>query len=400
LTLTQLTPEAVRLVMLAAQGLLTPPVASATKADLLPAIRKMGYLQIDTIQVVQRSQNLVLWSRLGNHDAGWLDEVHAEGQLFEYLAHALCYLPIERYPTFHGRGKHDKRVGRYNRRWAEKRPELLARVLEVVREKGPVSTMDFESETLSNGWGSVKYERVALDRLVITGDLMVTKRENFRRYYDLRERVLPDYDETKGPDLETIRDTLALSAVRSLGAARPVWVAEYYYMLKTGMAKRLDALTDQGRLHRVEVAGWDEPVFVHPDHLALAEQAADGALAATHTTLLSPFDPLVSDRDRALELFDFDYRLESYTPAKDRQYGFFSLPILHRGRLVGRLDAKAHRKEGRMEVKALFLEPGVALTDELVSDLKRTLDDFTAWHGMETLTITKADPADLVEALA
>ena len=396
----QLTPEAVRLVMLAAQGLLTPPTTPAAKADLLPAIRQMGYLQIDTIQVVQRSQNLVLWSRLGDYPPEWLDEVHAEGRLFEYYAHALCYIPTEYYPTFRGRGLHDKRVGRYWRGWAEKHPELLARVLADVRENGPLSSMDFESERIETGWGGVKNERLALDRLMITGELMVSRRENFRRYYDLRERVLPDWDDADAQDFETVRDELALKAVNALGVGRADWAANYYYMLKTGMVKRLARLAEEGRLVGAEVEGWDQPVYLHPDNLALAEQALAGDLNATCTTLLSPFDPLISDRDRTLELFDFDYRLESYTPAKDRQYGFFCLPILHRGRLVGRLDPKAHRKEKRMEVKALYLEPGVTLDDELAAGLKQTLTQFTAWHGMDTVEITAADPADLLEALA
>lgn len=400
MTLTQLTPEAVRLVMLAAQGLLTPPAVPAAKQDLLPAIRRMGYLQIDTIQVVQRSQNLVLWSRLGDYDPAWLDEVHAEGQLFEYFAHALCCLPIEDYPIFRARGMHDERIARYSRGWAEKNPEVLARVLEAVRANGPVSSLDFESQTISNGWGDVKHERIALDRLVVTGDLMVIRRENFRRCYDLRERVLPEWDDADAPDLETVRNELALTAVRALGAAQAAWVADYYYLRKTGMEQRLAGLADSGQLRRFEVAGWDQPVYVHPKNLARAEQAAAGQLTATHTTLLSPFDPLVSDRARALELFDFDYRLESYTPAKDRKYGFFCLPILHRERLVGRLDAKAHRKQKRMEVKALYLEPDVPLGDDLIASLKRTLDQFTAWHGMETLEISAADPAGLLEALA
>ena len=396
----QLTPEAVRLVMLAAQGLLTPPAAPAAKDDLLPTNRRMGYLQIDTIQVVQRSQNLVLWSRLGDYSPEWLDEIHAEGQLFEYYAHALCYLPIEYYATFRGRGLHDKRVGRYWQGWAEKHPELLAQVLEAVRENGPLSSLDFESERIESGWGGVKHERLALDRLVVTGELMISRRENFRRYYDLRERVLPDWDDADAQDLETVRNELALKAVRALGVGRADWVANYYYLLKTGMARRLEQLAKKGRLFQAAVDGWDQPVYLHPDNLSLAEKALADELKATHTTLLSPFDPLVADRDRSLELFDFDYRLESYTPAKDRQYGFFCLPILHRGRLVGRLDPKAHRKQKRMEVRALYLEPGVALDDDLAGGLKQTLDQFTAWHGMDSLHITAADPADLLEALA
>lgn len=395
-----LTPDAVRTAMLAAQGLLTPPEKTPRKSDLLPTIRRMGYLQIDTIQTVRRSQNLVLWSRLGDYDADWLDQIHAEGQLFEYYAHALCYLPMDAFPTFRSLMLHDSRRNKHWAKWAAKNPEVLERVLDAIRENGPVSSMDFESKTISTGWGDVKHERLALDRLFVTGELMITHRDNFRRYYDLRERVLPAWDDADMHDLETAKDSLVVEAVRALGVGRVDWVAEYYYLLKTGMAKRLARLADEGELLQAEVTGWELPVYIHPDNLKMVKKAAGEGLGATHTTLLSPFDPLISDRARALDLFGFDYRLESYTPAKDRIYGFFCLPILYRGRLVGRLDPKAHRKQKRMEIKAIYLEPEVELNDTLVAALKQTLDDFTAWHGMESLTITTADRPELLEALA
>jgi uncharacterized protein YcaQ len=131
----------------------------------------------------------------------------------------------------------------------------------------------------------------------------------------------------------------------------------------------------------------------------MVEAATNGTLTPSATTLLSPFDPLISDRDRALDLFNFDYRLEAYTPVKDRKYGHFSLPILHKGRLIGRLDPKAHRKEKRLEIRKIYLEPGVTITDELAADLRNTLQAFTAWHGLETLEIVETDPVELREAL-
>ena len=160
-----LTQETVRTAMLAAQGLLTPPPKTAEKTDLLPAIRQMGYLQIDTIQAVRRSQNLVLWSRLGDYEVEWLDELHAEGELFEYYAHALCYLPIEEYPVFRGFMLNGGRATKYWKKWADKNPDTLAHVHKVVREKGPTCSLDFKGETLSTGWGSVKHEKLALERL-------------------------------------------------------------------------------------------------------------------------------------------------------------------------------------------------------------------------------------------
>ncbi len=396
----QLTPEAVRSVMLAAQGLLTPPEKKPKKADLLPTIRQMGYLQIDTIQAVRRSHNLVLWSRLGDYDVDWLDQIHAEGQLFEYYAHALCYLPIDAYPVFRGLMIYGDHEGGYWSEWVTDRPEIIDHVRHAVHENGPISSMDFETERIETGWGGVKSEKIALNHLFVEGELMISHRDNFRRFFDLRERVFPEWDDADALDTDAARDALTLETVRALGAVREDWVADYYYQKKTGVLERLPRLVEEGRLIRAEVPEWELPVYVHPDNLADVEAALNGMLTPTYTTLLSPFDPLVSDRARALDLFDFDYRMESYTPVKDRKYGYFCLPILHKGRLVGRLDPKAHRKQKRMEIKNIYLEPEVELDDGLVGALKQTLDQFTAWHGMESLSITAADRPELLEALS
>jgi hypothetical protein len=259
--------------------------------------------------------------------------------------------------------------------------------------------MDFNTERIETGWGGAKAEKIALNHLFVQGEFMVSHRDNFRRFYDLRERVYPDWDDAHALDSDAARDALTLDTVRALGASREDWVAEYYYQPKTDTAARLKALAEEGQLVRAKVPGWEQPVYIHPDNLKIAEAANDGALTPGYTTLLSPFDPLVSDRARALDLFDFDYRMESYTPVKDRQYGYFCLPILHRGDLVGRLDPKAHRKQKRMEIKKIYLEPEVELTDDLVTALRDTLARFTAWHGMEELVITAADRPELLEAL-
>jgi hypothetical protein len=149
----------------------------------------------------------------------------------------------------------------------------------------------------------------------------------------------------------------------------------------------------------VAVEGFESPAYVHPDNLSLLEETASGKRDARLTTLLSPFDPLVWDRQRAREQFDFDYMIECYTPAAKRRYGYFTLPILHRGRLVGRLDPKAHRASGVFEVKALHLEPGVEPSDELVADLAAALRRLAAWHGTPELVIRRSEPADLAERL-
>jgi uncharacterized protein YcaQ len=158
-------------------------------------------------------------------------------------------------------------------------------------------------------------------------------------------------------------------------------------------------LADEGLLLRARVDGWKEPVFVHPDHAGLLETAAQGRLNPTVTTLLSPFDPIVWDRRRALELFGFDYRLECYTPAEKRQYGYFTLPVLRRGQLIGRIDAKAHRAAGVFELKSVALEPGVKASERLLADLAAVVGRCARWHGCPEVTLTRTDPEGVAAPL-
>ena len=145
-------------------------------------------------------------------------------------------------------------------------------------------------------------------------------------------------------------------------------------------------------LLRASVQGWDEPVYVHPDHAELAQQATAGQLSPSVTTLLSPFDPIVWDRRRALELFGFDYRLECYTPAGKRRYGYFSLPLLRRGALVGRVDAKAHRREGVFEFKSLKLEPGIRVSARFAADIAQAIMRCAQWHACPRVVVTRTVP--------
>jgi hypothetical protein len=187
--------------------------------------------------------------------------------------------------------------------------------------------------------------------------------------------------------------------VKALGIAFPAWVPDYFRQTKKGMPQRLEALAAEGLLLRVEVEGFEGPAYVHPDQLGLLEEAASGSREATLTTLLSPFDPLVWDRQRARELFDFDYMIECYTPAPKRRYGYFTLPILHRGQLIGRLDPKAHRAQGVFEIKALHLEPGVAVSEELTVELAAVLRGLAAWHATPDLVIRQSNPPEFAAML-
>jgi uncharacterized protein len=393
----KLSLQMARNVMLAAQGLDRLPGRPAAKADVLAAIRRMYLLQIDTIHVVARSPYLVLWSRLGEYQPEWLDELLAEKILFEYWAHAMCFIPIEDYPLYRRRTLDAMRKKAWPYKWAVKwpqeHPEVMERVRSHLRENGAVRSAEFENKNHTpGGWWNWKEEKDALESMLLTGEVMVARRQNFQRVYDLRERILPDWDDARIPSSEELRHMFALRSVKALGIAFPTWVPDYFRLPKKGMTEQLEALAGEGLLLRIAVEGFDGAAYFHPDHLPLIEGAASGNLESELTTLLSPFDPVVWDRERASELFAFDYKIECYTPAAKRRYGYFSLPILQRGRLVGRLDPKAHRAQGMFEIKSLHLEPGVPADERLVSDLAAALRRLADWHKTPDLVVRQSDP--------
>ena len=386
--------------LLGAQGLDSKP-KRATKGDVREIIQRMGVLQIDSISVVARSPYLVLWSRLGSYEPRWLDELLAEGALFEYWSHAACFVPIEDYGLYRRLmlARTDK-----TRAWMEAHPDALEQVMGRIREYGPVRSAEFaRTDGRAGGWWEWKPEKRALEHLFAAGELMISRRENFHRVYDLRERVLanalPDWEDALAPNEQEVRRALALKAVRALGVAPARWVPDYFRMPKKGVAGLLEELADEGSLLRGTIEDFAEPAYVHPDNARLAENILSGGLQPSVTTLLSPFDPVVWDRARASELFGFDYKIEVYTPAASRRYGYYSLPVLHNSALVGRLDAKAHRKQGTFEVKAIHLEPDVAVSNDLVTGVARTVRNCAGWHGTPEVLVRRSDPPELAEVL-
>jgi uncharacterized protein YcaQ len=382
--------------------LLVAPAKVATRADVLAAIRRMQLLQIDTIHVVARSPYLVLFSRLQDYRPQWLDELLARREIFEVWAHEACFAPIEDYPLH-------RKILETKQHWGMNRARLALRahkksmlaLLEHVRERGPVKTSDFErpSRGGQGGWWGWKREKKWLEAWFALGELMITRRENFHRVYDLRERVHPASATLPLPSSAELQRALVEKAAAALGVAQARWLNDYFRIRPRYKDTDLDALVADGALIRVAVEGWKAPGYVHRQHAALAQKAARGQLHATHRTLLSPFDPVVWDRERALAMFGFDYRLECYTPEPKRRHGYFVLPILSRGALVGRLDAKAHRSDGVFEIKALFLEPTVRFDDALAADLADAIARCAAWHGTPHVKVTRTDPARLRKPL-
>jgi hypothetical protein len=395
-----LSGDQARRLHLAAQGLLRPPRRRARAADVVDAIERMRLLQIDSIHVVARSPYLVLHARVGDYENAWLDDALAQGRIAECWAHEACFVPAADLPlhrAWRERGAHwaHRHAARMHREHRAEMDELLERI----RAQGPARAADFpRADRGVSGWWEWKPEKRWLEAWFALGELMVPRRERFQRVYDLAERVLARLDPPFVPsmlDPAALRRRFILDSVRALGIAQARWIADYYRLRPAVDEAELAPLVAAGELLAVPVQGWNAPGYVHREHAPLLEKARAGQLRATHTALLSPFDPLVWDRARAQAMFDFEYTIECYTPAPKRRYGYYVLPILHRGSLVGRLDAKAHRSEGVFEVKALFLEPGRQATPRLVADVADAVARTAQWHGTPAVRLQRSEPAAL-----
>jgi uncharacterized protein YcaQ len=398
--MTELSQAAVRGLLIAAQGLQQQKPRKVTEKTVRDMIRQMHVLQIDTISVVARSPYLVLWSRLGDYEPKWLENLLAKGELFEYWSHAACFLPIEDYAYYWlSMMSHMEKENGWQR-WINEHQEVMKRVLEYVREHGDVRSADFENtEGRKGGWWNHKDEKVALEALFNTGQLMIRKRHNFQRIYDLRERVLPDWDETQAATQEQIHEQFVLNTVKALGVTKPEWIADYFRLKKADTLKALKILEQEDKVGRIEVEGWKTPGYYHFDNESLVMAAAKGKIPQSKTTLLSPFDPIVWDRKRGSDLFNFDYLIECYTPEPKRKYGYFTLPILYNNQIIGRLDPKAHRKEGIFEIKAVHLEPGIEPDDAMVADVKASIKACAEWHKTPQVVVRMANVAGLAEQL-
>nr|WP_243649135.1 crosslink repair DNA glycosylase YcaQ family protein [Luteibacter rhizovicinus] len=401
----RLSQRSAQLVHLAAQGMLRDPSRKARPSDIPAAIARMGMLQIDTINVVARSPYFVLFSRLGAYRLEWLEDALATGLLAECWAHEACFVAAADY-RYH-RDFRQSRAGHWAHRsasktYAQARGDMDALLLRV-RENGPMRASDFERDMpATKGWWGWKPEKRWLEAWFAMGGLMVSRRDRFQRVYDLAERVLagwPVPPPTSVLSDEAIRSHFIGDSVRALGVTRARWIADYCRLTPRVTDDELAPMVARGELLQVAVDGWDGPGYAHPSQVDLLADGARSALRATKTALLSPFDPIVWDRARALDLFDFEYTLECYTPEPKRRFGYFVLPILHRGRLVGRLDAKAHRQEGRFQVKGIWLEDGVEADDALMVGLVRTLRACAAWHGAPRVVVDRSEPRGLATGL-
>ncbi len=401
--------EALRALALHVQGL-SSQAPDASQAGIHALVEQIGAVQIDTLHVVQRSHYLVLWSRLGNYAPSDLDRLlsdPAQRSLFEYWSHAACLLPLRDFRYYLPAMQ---RLGEVGDNWirrmldkAEDPAQVLANVRMRVRQEGGLRSADFERHDHRAGaWWDWKPAKAALEHLYNAGELMVARREKFQRVYDLRERVLPDWVDTRLPDENETRQFLVSQGARALGVCTPDQPGDYSYMRLTPARAAVRALLAAGELLSVQgelADGRTCDLVVHKDILPVLDRAAAGELAPQRTTFLSFFDNLFWARGRDQQLWNYHNTIEAYKPAPTRQWGYYCLSILHRGRLVGRFDPKLERASGRLRIKALYLEPGIQPEEGLVAEVAGAMRDFMRFHQARDLVIERSDPSEFGERL-
>lgn len=348
-----------------------------TRQHLRKVFDSVGVIQIDSVNVLVRSQELPLFSRLGPHPRNLLADAADGGEVFEYWAHACSFVPSAHHHLWRWKMARAQTSEGYQSIAARKR-NVIDGVLEQIRARGPLAVGDLEGRVRNKGgtWWDWDDTKIAVEWLFSAGLVTATRRRrDFARLYDLPERVLPaDVLEMEPAAEADARRALVLQAARSFGVATINDLADYHHQKVPAVRPIVAELVADGELVPVDVEGWSAPAFLHP--------GASTPRSVSGRALLSPFDSLVWNRDRAERLFDFAYRIEIYTPAPKRVYGYYVLPFLLDGHLVGRVDLKADRAAGVLRVQAAYVEddldnpldrPHVA--EQLVAELR----DMARW---------------------
>jgi uncharacterized protein YcaQ len=339
-----------------------------------------GVVQIDSVNVIVRSQELPLWARLGAHRRDLLTGMVDDNELFEYWAHMASLVPIELHPLLRWRMERAKEGHAWGglTMLAREQPQYIEDVYEMVRERGPVAAGELATaETRSQPWWGWSDSKLALEYLFWCGRISARRRSNFERVYDLTERMIPAAVlATPTPSEDDAKRALLELGARSVGIGTARDIADYY-RIKHSRSLVAD-LVEDGALIKVAVEGWREPAYLHRD--ARIPRRIDAA------TLLSPFDSVVWERSRNERLFHFHYRIEIYTPAPKRTYGYYVLPFLLGDRLVARVDVKADRHASALLAHGAFAEDGVEPT-AIAEPLARELHALAAWLELDRVVV-------------
>lgn len=381
----------------------TPP---STKERMLDVLHSIRCLQLDPIRAVERTQYTVLWSRLGDYDRQWLhDLTYTDKHLFEYWAHAASIVLYEDFPIHrYFMAQYGTDPKRKITTWVTQNQAFKQYVLAEMDRLGERLTKDFEDRADvpwgSSGWTNNRNLPYMLDYLWTTGEILVSNRDGLKRWWDLAERVRPTAVDMALLSAEDVTRQAAALALKALGVGRMRDIKRHftrgrYPHLKQAIAE----LSADGALVEVSVAEHTkEPWYIHKDFVPFIE---DPTAAGWHprTTLLSPFDNLICDRDRTELIWDFYYRIEIYVPQAKRQYGYYVLPILHGERLIGRIDSRMDRKTGVYTVNTVYAEADAPLTEGVGADIHQAIIDFGHFLGAKKVKYGRKKPAGWRAAL-
>ena len=391
-----------RRIALAAQGFLDPPHATPTMRTLTRTMERTGVLQVDSVNVLARAHLMPLYSRMGPYDQGLLERANSgreRRKVVEYWAHVQALMPVDLWPYMRFRRDHYRSQ---RGKWGfTADPTLEPGILAAVRERGPVTARELDGEFSGprsrEHWGwNWSEARQVLDYLFLVGDVAIAGRNSqFEIRYDVPERVLPRAVlEAPAPDVHESARELIRRAARSHGIGTGACLADYYrmrYQPAPGVPSAKQAiaeLVEEGELEEVRIDGWRRPAYLHRD--------ARRPRTVRARALLSPFDPLVWERTRTETLFDFHYRIEIYVPPPKRQFGYYVLPFLLGDRIVARVDLKADRPGGQLQVKAAYAE--VHAPEETAAELAVELRRLAGWLGLGDVIVDQR--GDLAGPLA
>jgi len=383
-----------RRLALAGQGLLHRQPFGQGLSGVRNAIEHLGYVQIDTISVVERAHHHVLQTRVRGFKPDMLNQLLLDGDIFEYWSHAAAFLPMVdfRFSLPYKQAIKNGQIHWYKNPDKKRMAELLDRI----RIDGPLRSRDLESKrTTAKGWWDWKPDKKALEQLYMEGDLMVSGREGFQKIYDLTERVLPSDVYTSMPTMEEFAAHIVEQQLRCHGlvSLKGLTYQRRNIELNKAVSDLVKERVAQGRLEQVQLESGD--VFF------ISAGALDARLpnVGNRMVILSPFDNSVIQRGRLKSLFGFDYKIECYVPAAKRQYGYFSLPLLYRDEFIGRMDCKAHRKTQHLEIKYLHFEKHVFDEDLVISAFVDAIQQFRQFQQCNTVSLTKVEPNDISQQL-
>lgn len=387
----ELRADEARRMALTAQGFAERrPNGRVDRRHLRKVFDRIGVIQIDSVNVLVRSQELVLFARLGSHPRGLLPDALEDGELFEYWAHVAAIVPSTQHRLFRWKmaePHHWRAVARLGR----ERPTFIDEVFERIRRDGPLTAADLEQRVGPKGpWWDWDDGKIALEELFHRGRVVARRRKSdFARLYDLPERVLPAavLNAPRLTDAEGRKGLLDIAA-RALGIATLDDLADYHRQGIQACRPLVAELVEEGRLRRAVVEGWNRPAFVHAEATLPRRTNA--------RALLSPFDSLVWNRARTERLFGFHYRIEIYVPPPKRVYGYYVLPFLLGDQLVGRVDLKADRAKGILRVQGAYAELGVP-ERQAAAELAAELTIMAGWLGLDV--VATADRGELSEGL-